>query len=161
MFRLITSGKIVVVLACLGACATWAQSTTNSTVRPRISTGLPTLSSAPNLADALQPFASPTDPAINKVRIAQIESTDVVTTNQLNRAYAGTAMGLAVAGAQMPALGPGERGVGAGVGYYEGSAALGFLVKTISSTGNGSWQAGASTDGKRFGLSVGMGWKWE
>ena len=162
MVRLIASGKkALLVLAWMGATTGWAQSTMESPIRARISIGLPTPTGAPKLAETLQSYASVSDPAVNRLRIASTDSTEPVSSHQLNRAYAGTAMGLAVAGAQMPALGPGEGGVGAGVGYYEGATAVGVMVKKISSTGNGSWQAGASTDGKRFGLSVGMGWKWE
>ena len=161
MFRWIASGKFLVVLAWMGSSVVWAQANAEAPARPRISMGLATPSGSSHSLDSLQAYASPSEPAVNRPRMETIASTDPVTPQQLDRAYAGTAMGLAVAGAQMPALGPGERGVGAGVGYYEGATAVGVMVKKISATGNGSWQAGASTDGKRFGLSVGMGWKWE
>jgi hypothetical protein len=161
MVRWIASGKFLIVLAWMGASVAWAQVDGQLPTRPKISMGLASQSNVNQLLDSLQAYANPSEPATHKLRIANTVTTDFATSQQLNRAYAGTAMGLAVAGAQMPALGPGERGVGAGVGYYEGATAIGVMVKKVSATGNGSWQAGASTDGKRFGLSVGMGWKWE
>nr|WP_329956561.1 YadA-like family protein [Collimonas humicola] len=101
-----------------------------------------------------------------------INPTDAVNVSQLNAvqnqigdvqriAYSGIAMSMALTGAVMPALDAGEKGVGVGIGSYQGYGALALQFKSISKTGNSAWGAGISTTGKNTGFTVGYGFKWK
>jgi hypothetical protein len=50
--------------------------------------------------------------------------------------------------------------VGAGLGTYQGYAALGLTFKELDRDGKMSWGAGISTTGKQWGMNAGVGWKW-
>jgi autotransporter adhesin len=91
--------------------------------------------------------------------------TDAVNVSQLRDvsrvAYSGVAMSMAMAGAVMPPLEPGEKGVGVGIGTYKGYTALGFQFKALSASGESAWGVGISTTGKEWGLQAGFGVKWK
>ncbi|WP_417924865.1 YadA-like family protein [Collimonas pratensis] len=70
-------------------------------------------------------------------------------------------MSMAMSGAVMPNLEAGDKGVGVGLGTYQGYGALALQFKEISKTGNSAWGAGASTTGNATGFSVGYGFKWK
>jgi autotransporter adhesin len=92
---------------------------------------------------------------------AGVNGTDAVNMDQLKAAYAGAAMSLALNTTFMPNLTPGKKAVGAGVGYYKGEAAVGVTFKALNESGNSSYGAGVSTNGKDVGVSIGLGWMWE
>ncbi len=92
---------------------------------------------------------------------AGVANTDAANVGQLKAAYAGAAMSLALNNTFMPNLLPGKKAFGAGLGYYKGEAALGLSFKALDETGNSSYGAGLSTNGKDVGVSIGMGWMWE
>ena len=75
-------------------------------------------------------------------------------------AYSGTAMSMALSGAYMPNLEPGEKAVGAGVGSYKGYTALAVTYKQLAGNGKMAWGAGVSTTGREVGVNAGVGWKW-
>lgn len=74
-------------------------------------------------------------------------------------AYSGTAMSLALAGNYMPTLGPGEKGLGAGVGNFRGQTALGINFKAVTRSGF-TWGGGLATTGQEVGVNLGIGYKW-
>jgi autotransporter adhesin len=76
-------------------------------------------------------------------------------------AYSGIAMSMAATGAVMPTLYGGEKGVGVGVGSYQGFAALSLQFRSVSKTGNSAWGVGVSSTGHNTGLSVGYGLRWQ
>ncbi|AIY43426.1 Type IV fimbrial biogenesis protein PilY1 [Collimonas arenae] len=101
-----------------------------------------------------------------------INPTDAVNVSQLNNvqnqignvqriAYSGIAMSMAMTGAVMPTLDAGEKGVGVGIGSYQGYGALALQFKSISKTGMSAWGAGVSTTGHNAGISLGYGFKWK
>jgi len=97
-----------------------------------------------------------------------INGTDAVNVNQLHNyvgdvkriAYSGTALAMAMAGAYMPNLEPGEKAVGVGLGSYKSYTAIGLNFKALNETGKMTWGVGVSTTGKEWGVNAGLGWKW-
>ena len=93
-----------------------------------------------------------------------INPNDAVNLSQLRDvsriAYSGAAMGLATSGAVMPALQPGEKGLGAGFGAYRGYGALALQFKSMADSGTSAWGVGVTTTGKEWGMQVGVGFKW-
>ncbi|MDM0113024.1 YadA-like family protein [Variovorax sp. J22R133] len=75
-------------------------------------------------------------------------------------AYSGIAMAFAMSGAYMPAMEPGEKAVGVGVGGYQGYGAVALLFKAVSPDGKMGWGAGVSSTGSQWGINAGIGWKW-
>ena len=100
---------------------------------------------------------NPTD----AVNVGQLTGVRTELANVAKIAYSGTAMSLALTGAVMPTLDPGEMGFGIGVGHYKGYSALGFNFKGLSRSGDTAFGVGVSTTGKEWGLSLGMGFKWK
>jgi autotransporter adhesin len=94
-----------------------------------------------------------------------IQPTDAVNLAQLRDvariAYSGVATSLALSGAVMPDLGPGEKGVGIGIGTYRGYSAVALRLKGVSSSGESAWGVGVSTTGREWGVQLGFGFKWK
>ncbi|AIY39446.1 Type IV fimbrial biogenesis protein PilY1 [Collimonas arenae] len=103
------------------------------------------------------PGVNPTD----AVNVSQLNNVQNQIGNVQRIAYSGIAMSMAMSGAVMPALDAGEKGVGVGVGSYQGYGALALQFKSISKTGMSAWGAGVSTTGHNAGLSLGYGFKWK
>lgn len=95
---------------------------------------------------------------------------DAVNLGQLNQvraegrevariAYSGTAMAVALSGAYVPTLYPGEKSIGLAMGTYRSyaSASLGF--KALSDDGRMAWGMAVATTGSDWGLNAGIGWK--
>jgi len=103
------------------------------------------------------PGVNPTD-AVNVSQLRDVQ-------NQIGDvkriAYSGIAMSMALSGAVMPPLDAGDKGVGVGLGSYQGYGALALQFKAISKTGQSAWGAGASTTGSATGFSAGYGFKWK
>jgi autotransporter adhesin len=76
-------------------------------------------------------------------------------------AYSGIAMSMAATGAVMPTLYGGEKGVGIGVGAFQGYAALALQFKAVSKTGNSTWGLGFTSTGRDTGVNVGFGYRWQ
>ena len=76
-------------------------------------------------------------------------------------AYAGIAMSMAATGAVMPTLYGGEKGLGVGIGSYQGYGALSLQFRSVSKKGNSAWGIGVSSTGTNTGLSVGYGLRWQ
>jgi trimeric autotransporter adhesin len=70
-------------------------------------------------------------------------------------------MSFAMSGAVMPSLEPGEKGVGVGMGSYQGYGAMALQFKGISNSGSSAWGMGVTTTGKEWGLQLGFGFKWK
>ena len=96
---------------------------------------------------------------------AGVNPTDAVNVSQLREvsrvAYSGIAMGLAAAGAVMPTLQAGEKGLGAGLGSYKGYSAVAVQFKSVATSGHSAWGMGVTTTGKDWGVQVGVGFKWK
>ncbi|WP_265588524.1 YadA family autotransporter adhesin [Glaciimonas soli] len=103
------------------------------------------------------PGVDPTD----AVNVSQLSAVQNQVNNVQKTAYAGIAMSMALTGTVMPSLDAGEKGVGVGIGSFQGNGALALQFKSVSQTGNSSWGAGVSTTGKTTGVTVGYGFKWK
>jgi len=94
-----------------------------------------------------------------------IGPTDAVNVQQLRdvarMAYSGVAMSMAISGVTIPALDPGEKGVGIGIGTYKGYSAVAIQFRGLAPAGTASWSIGVSTTGKAWGLQLGTGFKWK
>jgi trimeric autotransporter adhesin len=94
-----------------------------------------------------------------------VNATDAVNLSQLRDvsriAYSGVAMSFAMSGAVMPALDPGEKGVGIGMGSYQGYGAVALQFRSLSGTGQSAWGMGVTTTGKEWGMQLGWGFKWK
>lgn len=106
---------------------------------------------------------APTD-AVNVSQLNGVQNQVTGLSNQVRDvariAYSGTAMAFAMSGTYLPALSPGEKAVGVGLGNYKGYSAVGLTFKALSEDGRMSWGAGISTTGKEWGVNAGIGWKW-
>ena len=89
-----------------------------------------------------------------------VKDTDAANTGQVKSAYAGVAMSFSLSGIQLANLNAGEQGFGAGVGYFKGKTAIGTAYRSVSKEGNRTLSAGAASDGKDYGLNLGVAWKW-
>lgn len=90
-----------------------------------------------------------------------VRDTDAANMGQVNAAYSGVAMNFSLSGIQLANLNAGEQGFGAGIGYFKGKAAVGTAYRTVNKEGNRTLSAGAASDGKDYGLNLGVAWKWQ
>ncbi|MEX3931800.1 YadA family autotransporter adhesin [Paraburkholderia phymatum] len=111
--------------------------------------------------------ANPTDAAnVSQLMSMQNNVTNVYNTlssdikHVASVAYSGVAMSMALAADYMPKLDPGQYGVGAGVGTFQGYSALGLNFKSLSESGRWSWGAGIAATAKQIGANAGVGYKW-
>ncbi|WP_174770007.1 YadA-like family protein [Paraburkholderia hayleyella] len=102
------------------------------------------------------PGTAPTD----AVNVQQLQGVLGQVSDVARRAYSGVAMAMAMTGAYLPPLGPGEKTLGVGVGGYKGYGALAVNFKALANNGRLSWGAGVSSSGHDVGFNAGAGWKW-
>lgn len=74
-------------------------------------------------------------------------------------AYSGTAMAVALSGAYVPTLYPGEKTVGLAMGTYRRHAAASLGFKALSDDGRLAWGLAVASTGNDWGLNAGIGWK--
>lgn len=74
-------------------------------------------------------------------------------------AYSGTAMAVALSGAYVPTLHPGEKTVGLAMGTYKQYAAASLGFKALSDDGRTAWGMAVASTGSDWGLNAGIGWK--
>lgn len=74
-------------------------------------------------------------------------------------AYSGAAMAVAMSGAYVPTLYPGEKTVGLAVGSYRGYTAASLGFKTLSDDGRMAWGMAVANTGRDWGFNAGIGWK--
>ncbi len=93
-----------------------------------------------------------------------VSATDAANMGQVREvariAYSGVAMGMALAGAVPPTLQPGEKGLGAGLGNYQGYSAVAMTFRALSATGKQTYSIGVASTGSRWGGNIGFGFKW-
>ncbi|WP_170043848.1 YadA family autotransporter adhesin [Paraburkholderia acidicola] len=94
------------------------------------------------------------------VNLSQLEAVRHEIGDVAHRAYSGVAMSMAMTGAYLPSLNPGEVAAGVGVGGFSGYGAIALNVKGLASNGSLGWGAGVSTTGSVVGFNFGAGWKW-
>lgn len=90
-----------------------------------------------------------------------VRDSDAANLGQVKSAYAGVAMSFSLSSIQLANLNAGEQGFGAGLGYFKGKAAVGTAYRSVSKEGNRTLSAGAASDGKDYGLNLGVAWKWQ
>nr|WP_329956653.1 YadA-like family protein [Collimonas humicola] len=102
------------------------------------------------------PGINPTD----AVNVSQLQNVQNQVGDVKRIAYSGVAMGAALSGVVMPTVNPGKRGLGVGLGSYQGYNALALQFKQVSTSGNSAWGAGVSTTGQNTVLQIGYGFTW-
>jgi autotransporter adhesin len=94
-----------------------------------------------------------------------INPTDAVNVSQLreveNRSYAGVAMSIALASGRVSLSEPGEKALGAGVGFYGNRAALAITFQGLDRSGRVSYNIGVSSDTHSWGAGAGFGVRWK
>jgi trimeric autotransporter adhesin len=94
-----------------------------------------------------------------------IAPTDAVNLSQLQesqrQSFAGIAMAVALASSKGPALGPGEKSLGAGVGYYGGNSALAITFQGMDRTGTYGYNIGVASNTREWTVGAGVSIRWK
>lgn len=98
------------------------------------------------------------------INLGQLEQVRADAGDVARIAYSGTAMAVALSGAYVPTLHPGEKTVGLATlglatGTYKGYAAASLGFKALSDDGRTAWGMALASTGRDWGLNAGIGWK--
>jgi hypothetical protein len=93
------------------------------------------------------------------IHLGQLEQVRAGAGDVARIAYSGTAMAVALSGACVPTLYPGEKTVGLAMGTYKSYAAASLGFKALSDDGRMAWGMAVASTGNDWGLNAGIGWK--